>query len=215
MPSFQQHLETLASWRELPGREWLERDGAVALTFDDGPDPDSTPAVLDALEAANARATFFVVVEQLRDHPELARAAAGRGHEIGLHGLTHRPHEAIDAAEIAEGAAAVERLTGVAPRLCRAPYGRFTPATWEAVRELGLEPVYWSAWGEDWEPLGPERIAHLVCRDLRPRLIAVLHDSPRYAHRPSARPTAAAIPLIAAQARAAGLALEAISAAAR
>lgn len=215
MPSFQQHLATIASWRELPGREWLERDGAIALTFDDGPDPDSTPAVLDALEAAGARATFFVVVEQLRDHPELAAAAAERGHEIGLHGMTHRPHEDVDPSEIAAAADEVERLCGVRPLTCRAPYGRFTAATWEAVRDAGLEPVYWSAWGEDWEPLAPPRIADLVGRDLRPRLIVLLHDSPRYAHRPSARPTAEAIPLIAERARAAGLALEAISAADR
>ena len=197
----------MASWRELPGREWLERDDAIALTFDDGPDPDGTPAVLDALDAAGARATFFVVVEQLREHPELATAAVERGHEIGLHGLTHRPHEEIGPDEIAAGAGEVERLCGVRPATCRAPYGRFTPATWEAVRAAGLEPVYWSAWGEDWESLAPERIADLVCRDLRPRLIVLLHDSPRYAHRPSARPTADAIPLIAERARAAGLAI--------
>ena len=214
MPSFQEHLQTLASWRELPGREWLERDGAIALTFDDGPDPDSTPAVLDALDAARARATFYVVAEQLRDHPELARAAVERGHEIGLHGLTHAPHEDVDPAEIAEGLAAVEEACGVRPATCRAPYGRFTPATWEAVRDCGLEPVYWSAWGEDWEPLGAERITQLVCRDLRPRLIVLLHDSPRYAERQSAAATADAIPLIAAEARAAGLELVPISAAA-
>ena len=210
MPSFQQHVQTLASWRELPAREWLERDDAVALTFDDGPDPDSTPAVLDALDEARAKATFFVVAEQLRDHPELARAAVERGHEIGVHGIAHRElepiHEALDE---------VRALTGTEPRVCRPPYGRFTPATWEAVRGLGLEPVYWSAWGEDWEPLSAERIAHLVCRDLRPRLIVLLHDSPRYAHRPSAMPTAEAVPLIAAAVRDAGLALETISGASR
>ena len=215
MPSFQQHLTTLASWRELPGREWLDAGDSVALTFDDGPDPDSTPAILDALDAAGARATFFVVVEQLRDHPELARAALERGHEVGLHGLTHAPHEEVDAAEIAAGAGEVEAICGVRPATCRAPYGRFTPATWDAVRAAGMEPVYWSAWGEDWEPLSAERIAHHVCRDLAPRLIVLLHDSPRYAHRPTARPTAEAIPLIAAEARAAGLRLEPISGAAR
>lgn len=214
MPSFQQHRETLASWRELPGREWLERDDAIALTFDDGPDPDSTPAVLDALDAADAKATFYVVAEQLRDHPELAAAAVERGHEIGLHGLTHRPHEELDPGEIEAGVAEVERLCGMRPATCRAPYGRFTPPTWEAVRACGLEPVYWSAWGEDWEPLAAERIAHLVCRDLRPRLVVLLHDSPRYAHRPTAAPTAEAIPLIVAQARAAGLGLAPISGAA-
>jgi peptidoglycan/xylan/chitin deacetylase (PgdA/CDA1 family) len=211
LPSFQQHLQTLALWRALPGRERIERPAAVALTFDDGPDPDSTPAVLDALDAAAARATFFVVVEQLRAHPELAREAVERGHEVGLHGLTHEPFETVGEEEIATGLAEVERLCGARPRVCRPPYGRFTPATWEAARGAGLEPVYWSAWGEDWEPLAPERIAELVIRDLEPGAIVLLHDSPRYAHRPTAHPTADAVPLIAAAARGAGLNLEPVS----
>jgi peptidoglycan/xylan/chitin deacetylase (PgdA/CDA1 family) len=64
--------------------------------------------------------------------------------------------------------------------------------------QAGLQPVYWSAWGEDWEDIRPERIADFAARDLSDGVVILLHDSARYAHRPSARATAAAIPLIAA-----------------
>ena len=87
MPSFSQTLDTLARWREFPGLERLD-DARVALTFDDGPDPDGTPDVLDALDAAGLRATFFMVGEQVKAAPTLAREVAGRGHEIALHGAT-------------------------------------------------------------------------------------------------------------------------------
>ena len=99
------------------------------------------------------------------------------------------------------------------PTLQRPPYGRFTAATYEIGRQAGLEPVYWSAWGEDWETLAPDRIVDFVTRDLQPGVVILLHDSPRYGHRPSARPTADAIPRIAAAAAQRGLALGPISAA--
>lgn len=207
MPSFLQHRHTLELWKELPGREWSERPDTVALTFDDGPDPDATHAVLDRLDEAGVRATFFVVAEQLAAHPALGREVVERGHELGFHGLDHRPHEEINPGDIERGLTEVERLTGVRPRTARPPYGRFTAETWTAVRDLGLEPVYWSAWGEDWEAIAAERIADLVCRDLTPGLVVLLHDSPRYAHRPTATPTADAIPLIARAVADAGLTL--------
>ena len=101
----------------------------------------------------------------------------------------------------------------IRPRLCRPPYGRFSEESFAACADLELEPVYWSAWGEDWETLSFERIAELVTRDLEPGAIVLLHDSPRYADRPSARPTAEALPLIGAAAAQRGLALGTISAA--
>ena len=74
-----------------------------------------------------------------------------------------------------------------------------------------MQPVYWSAWGEDWEDIGPDRIADFVLRDLSDGMVILLHDSARYAHRPSARATAAAIPLIAAALADASLATKPIS----
>ena len=72
---------------------------------------------------------------------------------------------------------------------------------------MGLEPVYWSCWGTDWETISPERIVELVAPDLAPGAVILLHDSPRYAHRPSAEPTVGALRLVAERAAAAGLGL--------
>jgi peptidoglycan/xylan/chitin deacetylase (PgdA/CDA1 family) len=212
VPSFQEHIATLRLWAELPGLERIG-DGAV-LTFDDGPDPDATPAVLDALDAAGAQATFFMVGEQVGAHPELAAEVAERGHEIQLHCYEHVHHEQLadPRRDIARAFAAIELATGARPSLQRPPYGRFSASSFAACTQAGLEPVYWSAWGEDWEMLGPDRIADLVTRDLAPGVVILLHDSPRYGHRPSAKPTADAIPLIAAAAADRGLPLRSISA---
>jgi peptidoglycan-N-acetylglucosamine deacetylase len=206
VPSFQQHLDTLERWRRFPGLERLET--GVALTFDDGPDPDATPAVLDALRAGQARAVFFLVGEQVDAHPGIARRVAEEGHVVALHGFRHVEHDDLGAearADLERGAAVVAAATGVEPRLYRPPYGRFSESSYAAARELGLEPVYWSAWGSDWEPIPPERIAETAIRDLDPGAIVLLHDSARYATRPSAAPTAEALPAILAAMKERGL----------
>ena len=207
MPSFQQQLDTLERWRRFPARERV--DSGVALTFDDGPDPDSTPAVLDALDAAEAKATFFLVGEQVMKHRALAREVADRGHAVGLHGFEHREHDAMPGRmagdDLARGLGALEVACGSRPRLFRPPSGRFSEVSYEACEKLGLEPVYWSAWGGDWEDVPADRISDLVLRDLNDGLIVLLHDSARYAYRPGAAATAEALPAILAAMAEAGL----------
>ena len=183
----------------------------MALTFDDGPDPDGTPAVLDALDGAGIRATFFVVGEQLMGNIALGREIVERGHEVALHGFTHLPHDDMTPTaardDVARGLGTVEAATSVRPRFFRPPYGRFSEGSVGACQKLELQPVYWSGWGGDWETIGAERIADLVGRDLEAGAIVVLHDSARYATRPTAAPTAEALPLIADLARERGLEL--------
>lgn len=188
----------LQLWAELPGRERVE--AGVAVTFDDGPDPDGTPEVLDALDAAAIRATFFVVGEQALAHPDLARELVARGHDVQAHCFDHTPHALLDdpATDLARTLEVIQEVIGVEPTSQRPPYGRFTSESHAACVAAGLEPVYWSAWAEDWEDIGPERIADIVNRDLSDGAVILLHDSARYAPRPSARATAAAIPLVAA-----------------
>jgi peptidoglycan/xylan/chitin deacetylase (PgdA/CDA1 family) len=208
MPSFGEQSDTAEDWVRFPGLERVDA-AKVVMSFDDGPDEDSTPAVLEALDEAGIRATFFVVGEQLMRHHGIARQAAMAGHELALHGFSHRRHSELippDARdEIPRGVGAFEAVTGAKPRFFRPPYGRFSEHSYKACMQMGLQPVYWSAWGLDWEDIGPDRIADLVLRDLQPGTIVVLHDSPRYADRPSARATAEAIPLIAAGAAERGL----------
>lgn len=206
MPSFSEQSETLEDWARFPAVQRLAGSAGnrIALTFDDGPDEDATPAILDALDAAGIRATFFLVGEQLMRHHGIARRAALAGHELALHGFAHPRHqdlfppEARD--EVARGVGAFEAVTGAKPRFFRPPYGRFSEHSYGACEALGLQPVYWSAWGLDWEEIGGERIADLVARDLDAGAIVLLHDSPRYADRASAQATADAIPAIAAAA---------------
>ncbi len=196
-------------WREVPGIERLPDDGAYALTFDDGPDPEFTPPLLDALERAGASATFFVVGERLADHEELLREIEARGHEIALHGMTHRRHDGLgDAeakAELTEGLAAIEGAGVRRPRWYRPPYGGSSPVLGRFCEELGLGLAYWSTWGQDWEEIPAKRISALVLRDLGPGGIVLLHDSPLYAERDDAGATIEAVATIAAAARAENL----------
>ncbi|TQJ91245.1 polysaccharide deacetylase [Streptomyces sp. SLBN-31] len=133
----------------------------VALTFDDGPDPRSTPRFLDALEDLDVRATFFVLGESVARHPALAQETVQRGHELAVHGWIHdrpwRPSPAPDAAEIACAVHTVRDVTGSRPHWYRPPYGILTSGRWMAARRAGLRPVLWTAWGKDWAatPLRP------------------------------------------------------------
>ena len=107
--------------------------------------------------------------------------------------------------DLPRGAAVVREATGAELRFYRPPYGRFSAVSYATCRELGLEPVYWSGWGTDWETISPRRIAEVVAPDLGPGAILLLHDSPRYGHRPTAASTAEALPLIADRAAELGL----------
>jgi peptidoglycan/xylan/chitin deacetylase (PgdA/CDA1 family) len=202
-------------WRELPGIERVPARGQAVLTFDDGPDasPGATPATLDALDAAGARATFFLVGEQISKTPDLVAQIISRGHEVGVHGQRHFRHDRVSAAEsvadIEAGCAALAEATGAPPRFYRPPYGKLSPEGADACRRLGLEVAYWSTWGLDWEPLPAERIARRVNHDLDDGAIVLLHDSARYAVRPSAIETALAIEAVAD--RAAALDLELVT----
>jgi peptidoglycan-N-acetylglucosamine deacetylase len=202
-------------WRQVPGLETVPPDAGAVLTFDDGPDPDCTPTVLDALAAAGAKATFFVLGTHVLESPELIRSMVAQGHEIALHGMEHRRHDRLTPAqaehELNEGITAIEAVTGQRPTWYRPPFGASSPPLAALCEKLGLGLAYWSAWGQDWEESSATQIAGLVERDLDPGAIVLLHDSARYAQRADAAATAEAVPLIAAAARDASLNLVSLS----
>ncbi len=198
-------------WRQAPGIETVPPGAGAVLTFDDGPDPEFTPLLLDALDRAAAKATFFVVGERVAGSEALLREIEARGHEVALHGMTHRRHDGLDEeqarAELTAGLVAIEGASVARPRRYRPPFGATSPTLARACDELGLELAYWSAWGQDWDPIPADRIAALVERDLEPGAVILLHDSALYAEREDARPTVEAIPRIAAAAGALGVEL--------
>jgi peptidoglycan/xylan/chitin deacetylase (PgdA/CDA1 family) len=177
----------------------VEGARAVALTFDDGPHPEGTPAILDALESGGARATFFLVGEQVERWPELAGEIVRRGHEIALHGHRHRLLLRRSASSVArdldQAAALIAEVTGRAPAYYRPPYGVFSTGALALVRRRGWEPMLWSRWGWDWSARrSPEAIAQRATSGLRSGDVVLLHDADHYSAPGSWRRTLAALP---------------------
>ena len=175
--------------------------GAVGLTFDDGPHPQGTPAVLDALAAAGAQATFFVVGEQLRAHRTVALEIAAAGHRLAVHGDCHRCTSLRSPralrADLDRCAALVEELSGVAPTRYRPPLGIFSPLALAEARRRGWTPLLWSQWGCDWRArASPAAIAARATRTVRAGDVVLLHDADHYSAAGSWRRTAAALPRI-------------------
>ncbi len=152
---------------------------AVALTFDDGPGPE-TAAILDVLGRHGASATFFVLVEHAEARPALVRRIVAEGHDIALHGLDHQRLTALPtaavSAHIAEGRRRLERCTGDRIRYFRPPYGSQSLRTFGAARRHGLDVVVWTADAEDWIDHAPAQIAELALDRIEAGGVLLLHD---------------------------------------
>src|SRR5262245_61295731 len=124
-----------------------------ALTFDDGPDPRGTPAVLNALEAAGVTATFFVLGERVEQHAELLDRTLDAGHTVEVHGFAHLRHPHTARAAVAEDldrALEVLRQNGVRPRRWRIPWGHLAAFSAQVANARGLEVVGWTTDTHDW-----------------------------------------------------------------
>jgi peptidoglycan/xylan/chitin deacetylase (PgdA/CDA1 family) len=174
----------------------------AALTFDDGPDPVSTPAVLDALARHGMKATFFMVGARAARHPELVARVVAEGHEIGNHSWDHPSLPTLPPA--AQGEQIAWTRAALAPphgqRLLRPPYGHQTLATLRAARAAGYRTVLWSVSGGDWRGDDAAALADRIAGALRPGGIVLLHDSLFTFETEAARdrgPTIAALGLLA------------------
>jgi len=172
-----------------------------ALTFDDGPHPEGTPAVLEILARERVRATFFLVGEQVLRNPGLAREIAAAGHEIALHCHRHRnllrlsPWQTREDILRAEDNITAE--TGSSLRLYRPPYGVLNAAALRLARAEGWRTLLWSHWGRDWEArASPESIAAQVTAGAGAGSVLLLHDADDYSASGSWRRTAAALPQV-------------------
>lgn len=156
-------------------------DGAIALTYDDGPTAGHTPALLDLLRKEQAKATFFCIGERVEQAPEIARRIIGDGHAIGVHTQSHAWHwgfmrERSALREIQECVAAIERATGVKPTLMRPPFGVTSPATARAMKTSGLTPVAWDLRTFDTARKEPRALMARVLPRVKRSSIILMHD---------------------------------------
>ncbi|MFC6082959.1 polysaccharide deacetylase family protein [Sphaerisporangium aureirubrum] len=186
--------------------------GHVALTFDDGPDPVSTPCFLRELRRLDCRATFFVLGETLERHPEFGRRIAAEGHEVAVHGWRHvnallaRPGAV--AGEMAAAARLVRDVTGARPHWYRPPYGVLSAEALAAARMLRLRPVLWTVWGKDWTASAtPGSVLAAVTPGLRGGATVLLHDCDHTSAAGSWRSALGALPELVDRCRAEGLAV--------
>jgi peptidoglycan/xylan/chitin deacetylase (PgdA/CDA1 family) len=172
-----------------------------AITFDDGPHAQGTPAVLKVLAQRGAHATFFLVGEQVLRNPALAAEIAARGHAIGLHCHRHRnllrlaPRQARE--DHARALATIEDAIGVSPKLYRPPYGILNAAALRSARAAGMRTLLWSHWGRDWEARAtPQSILSRLTDGAGEGAVLLLHDADDYGSPGCWQATAQALPLV-------------------
>jgi peptidoglycan/xylan/chitin deacetylase (PgdA/CDA1 family) len=187
-----------------------EAAGGVVLTFDDGPDPVVTPAVLDALDARNASATFFCIGERAARHRELAAEIALRGHRLENHSFTHRNafffhRPATLDREIVGCQEELERASGRKPSFFRAPAGIRSPLLQGALVRNGLRLASWTRRGFDTVSRDPASIASRLTSELRAGDVILLHDGACRDRRERDTVVLAALPLVLDAIEAAGL----------
>jgi peptidoglycan-N-acetylglucosamine deacetylase len=175
----------------------------IALTFDDGPQPSSTPPILAILRKFKVKATFFMIGKEAAGHPALARSVATDGNLIGNHSLGHKilghaPYKTV-VDQISGGAAAIQRATGVKPTWFRPPEGSLGKSVFQVAQANGERVMMWSIDPYDWKQPPPAVIAKWVVSRAKPGAVVIMHDGGG-----KRANTVAALPVIIAQLRAQG-----------
>jgi peptidoglycan/xylan/chitin deacetylase (PgdA/CDA1 family) len=174
-----------AAGAQPPGASvWAVEPGAgerpVVLTYDDGPEPGGTDAVLEVLAGHGVTATFFVLLSRTRRYPGLLSEMLAAGHEIGLHGVDHQRLTTLDPVHVAQRTAdarhELEDTIGREVRWFRPPYGGQSAETWRAICGTGLTPVVWTTDLRDWTDITDEERLSGVRELTRPGAIILAHD---------------------------------------
>ena len=172
----------------------------LALTFDDGPNPLATPAILDALKERGVKASFFILGRHAERWPAIVRRVAEEGHAIGNHGYYHRKLHLKSPSYVRRdlelGTAAIVDACGVRPKFFRAPHGFRSPWVTTIARSLGQRTVGWTRGVWDSDRPGVEVIAGRTIRAARPGAILLLHDGDGYDEGGDRMQTAQAVPRI-------------------
>lgn len=176
------------------------RERTVALTFDDGPNPDATPRILDTLAEWGVTATFFVLGRHAERWPALVQRTAEEGHALGNHGFWHRKlhwrSPGYVRRDLALGTAAIRSAAGVHPRWFRAPHGYRSPWVSRIARGFGQRTVGWTLGVRDSDRPGTALISGRVLRRVSPGTILLLHDGDGYDPAGDRMQTAKALPAI-------------------
>jgi peptidoglycan/xylan/chitin deacetylase (PgdA/CDA1 family) len=172
----------------------------ISITFDDGPNPSATPAILDVLKRERVSATFFVLGRHAERWPELVKRTADEGHQLANHGYWHRKlHRRTPAYvrdDLTRGTEQIERASGVRPRHFRAPHGFRSPWVTPIAASLGQRTVGWSLGVWDSARPGVDQIAQRALAGLDAGSILLLHDGDGYDAQGDRMQTAAALPMI-------------------
>ena len=173
---------------------------SIALTFDDGPNPDATPRILDALKARDVKATFFILGRHADEWPDIARRVADEGHTIGNHGWHHRKLHLRGPGyvrrDLSMGTTSIARAAGMTPTLFRAPHGFRSPWVTPIAASLGQRTVGWSRGVWDSAKPGVDAIVRRTVDGARPGRIMLLHDGDGYDMHGDRTQTAGAVPRI-------------------
>ncbi|MCK1823339.1 polysaccharide deacetylase family protein, partial [Streptomyces sp. XM83C] len=157
------------------------RGNTMVLTFDDGPDPRYTPAVLDTLREYDVRAMFFVCGEMASYNKDLLARMADEGHVVGNHTWSHPLLTTMSRAQIRSEmertSDVVEAAYGERPQWFRAPYGAWNRTTFQLGSELGMEPLAWTVDTEDWTTPGTAVIVDRVEKGAAPGVVVLSHDA--------------------------------------
>jgi peptidoglycan-N-acetylglucosamine deacetylase len=158
------------------------------LTFDDGPDPEITPGILDILDEFDARGTFFMVGNQVSQYPDIARLVTENGHQIGNHSMTHPRMFFMKSAEVEyeinESQKAILDATGIEPIVFRPPFGMFDFTCAEIIRNREMDMVLWTVLSGDYSDDTEETILRRVTPFVRPGAIIVFHDTQKGGGKP-------------------------------
>ncbi len=180
-PRVKEAVKGLISWSALALGSIIRvatREPAIALTFDDGPHPEETPAVLEILERHGARGTFFMVGKNAHRHPEVVAWAASNGHAVANHSWDHSSFRRIQGRyRRAQLRWCGEALGPLGVRLFRPPFGEQSLASRLDALRCGYRVVLWDVVAEDWRDDPPERLVQRVMRRLRRGSIVVFHDT--------------------------------------
>ena len=161
-----------------PGRIWAfsKKEKAVYLTFDDGPIPEITPWVLDALKKHGAKATFFCIGENVQKHAEIFRRILDEGHSVGNHTFSHLNGWQTDISKYIDNTLFAKKL--IPSKLFRPPYGKITSSQARILQKKGYKIVMWTLISYDYDAnISAEKCLQNVLGNIRPGSIVVFHDS--------------------------------------